>query len=149
TTGRTRAWATSTTSTATTTARPARAFRADPDPCGAGPGSVPGLRPQVVQVGLHGLPGGQQAGGPRLLEAGCVPVLVREQRLEGTALAVRRRPLDPDRRVERVDAVLAARCVGRRAQVDDGRVVLEGAERVPQPLGDVDGAPVDVVEQDA
>ena len=55
---------------------------------------------------------------------------------------------EPDLRVERVDAVLAGRVVGGGAQVHRRRAVLERAERVAEPLGEVDRAPVDGVEGD-
>ena len=56
---------------------------------------------------------------------------------------------EPDLGVARVDAVLARRrCRRRGHEVADGRVVGERHEAVPEALGDVDRAAVDVVEQD-
>ena len=52
----------------------------------------------------------------------------------------------PSSRVERVDAVLAGRVVGRGAQVHRRRAVLERAEGVAQALGEVDRPAVDGVE---
>ena len=62
---------------------------------------------------------------------------------------VRRSAIDAELRVERVDAVLAGRAVGLRAQVGSGGVVGGRAEAVAEALGEVHAAAVDVVEQDA
>ena len=43
--------------------------------------------------------------------------------------------------------MFAARRVLGRAHVHDGRIVLQGDEGVAEPLGEVDGPPVDVVQE--
>ncbi len=116
-------------------------------------GAAQGPRPAVGLVEtpdevLGVLPGGEQptltdlGQGRRLLVPG------GEQGRDRAAVAGRRGPGDADLGVERVDAVLAVRGVRRRAEVVHDRAVLERHERVAEALGEVDRAPVPVVELD-
>ena len=67
------------------------------------------------------------------VERGRVAVAVGHDRL-----AVGGGPGDVQRRVERVDGVLAARVVARRAQVHHRRIIFQRKESVAQALGEVD-----------
>jgi dTDP-4-dehydrorhamnose reductase len=80
-----------------------------------------------------------------LLQRRRAGVLVRQ---DGGAAHLRQRPLDPERGVQRVDAVLAAGGVAGRAQVQDGRVVGQRHERVAEPLGEEQRLALGVVEPD-
>ena len=82
----------------------------------------------------------QQALRPCQLQRRRVGVLRRDQRLDS------RRQFESDRRIERVYAVLAAGGIRRRAQVRHGRVVGQRDEYVPESLGQIDRAPVHVVQ---
>src|SRR6266540_2801825 len=114
---------------------------------GGGPGGVAVLpaAPLVVpgELGVvrqAGVVGGQQPLRGRLRQGGRRRVLGGQHRLDPL------RPGQVKRRVQRVGAVLAGRVVARRAQVDQRRVVGQRERRVAEPLGDVQPAPVHLVQ---
>ena len=78
---------------------------------------------------------GKGVRGPGVGQRGCGAVLVGEDELVGGAPLG---PRQPERGVERVDAVLRAGVVGRRAQVGGRRAVGQGQEGVPEALGEID-----------
>ena len=75
-----------------------------------------------------------------------VGVLGREQGSQWPSVAARRRPVDGQCRIERVDAVLAAGRIRGRAQIHDTGVVFQGHEAVTEALGEVHRTSVLVVE---
>ena len=108
------------------------------------------MRRRVGQARSEGdavLVGGEQALLPHLGQAGGGGVLGGELELQVASVTVLGGPVDGQVRVERVHAVLAAGCVRGRAQVGDRGRVVQGEEGVPEPLGQVDRPPVDVVDQ--
>src|SRR6478752_5314346 len=105
-------------------------------------GSGLGCGPELLDERTAIVPAGEQARGLGLGQRGGGRVLLAQVELEALGDGERQG------RVERVDAVLAARRVARGAEVEDGRAVLEGDERVAQALGEVDRPAVLGVEQD-
>src|SRR6478609_9583416 len=100
-------------------------------------GSGLGCGPELLDERTAIVPAGEQARRLGLGERRGREVLLAQVGLDV------RRDRQCEGRVERRDAVLTARRVGGRAEVEDGRGVLEGDERVAQALGEVDRAPVD------
>src|SRR6478735_12062389 len=86
-------------------------------------GSGLGCGPELLDERTAIVPAGEQARRPGLGERRGREVLLAQVGLDV------RRDRQCEGRVERRDAVLTARCVGGRAEVEDGRGVLEGDER--------------------
>jgi hypothetical protein len=85
---------------------------------------------------------GQHAGGQGFVKRGRGRVLGREQRV----VLKTKRPADAEHRIQGMDAMLATGRVGRRAQVQDGRLVGQRHEAVPESLGEKHRMPGRVVQ---
>mgnify|MGYP003590099199 CR=1 FL=1 len=95
---------------------------------------------------MAGLPRGQQPGLRSLVQARCIRIFGREQKLKRLAIAAHLRVGDRDRCAQRVHAVLTARRKLGRTHVYNRGVILQCHEHVAKTLREVDGAAIHIVQ---